>query len=137
VQPQEPDHPDHQNLAFEVTANRGGPIDGQALTITSVVRDEHGIRINYELDPALPDGIVGIAGAGPQGVAEDDLGNRSDDWGGAFGRHPDRPDRTDGVLTMRIPTAPASLLRVHIAWDPDAAYEFPFPHPNVELSIKL
>jgi hypothetical protein len=125
---------DHANpLDFVVEANRGGPIEGQRLSISSVICDQVGIRIRYELDPGLPSGSAGF---GPQGVGEDNLGTRYEDLGGAFGRPADRPDRTDGVITMPLPAAPAQLLRVHLGWDPPT-YEFPFQHPNVDLLVRL
>jgi hypothetical protein len=96
-------------LVFEVTGYERRPGDGRTLTITSVLRDGHAIRINYEIAPPLTG-----ARFGPWGEAEDDLGNRYDDSGGAFG--PERTNRTDGVLSMPLPVEAARKLLVRIEW---------------------
>ncbi|MEA2495267.1 MAG: hypothetical protein QOJ29_3178 [Thermoleophilaceae bacterium] len=98
-------------LAFEVTEDRGAPVDGHNLSITSVVRDDYGIRVNYEIVPPLVSAVFG-----PGGVAADDLGNRYEDAGGTFGLDPDR-GRTDGALTMPLPAFGASRLVVRFRWD--------------------
>lgn len=97
-------------LSFEIAEDSAGPIEGRRLTITSVVRDDYGVRINYEIVPPLPKPLHG-----PGGVAEDDLGNRYEDLGGAIGHDPVR-SRTDGVLTMPLPPPGASALRVRFGW---------------------
>jgi hypothetical protein len=97
-------------LQFEMPAEASTPVDGVGLTVTAVVRDEHGIRINYEVMPSLPTAL-----GGPTGTAEDDLGNRYEDLGGAIGLDTVR-DRTDGVLTMPLPPPDAETLRVSLRW---------------------
>jgi hypothetical protein len=99
------------SLAFEVTQDDGGSPGGHAVTITSVRRDEDGIRIEYEVAPPLTGRLFG-----PWGEAQDDLGDRCDDRGGAHGIDRER-NRTEGVLTIEAPASGASRLVVRIAWD--------------------
>ena len=97
-------------LTFEVTDD-GGPLGERAVTITSVKRDQDGIRVDYQIVPPLTGSVVG-----PWGEAQDDLGNRYDDRGGAYGLDPER-NVTAGVLTLVSPVPNASGLVVRIAWD--------------------
>ena len=69
------------SLAFKVITYERGPDPERALTVTSVVRDDFAVRVNYEIAPALID-----AHFGPMGEASDDVGNRYDDCGGVFGQ---------------------------------------------------
>jgi hypothetical protein len=101
---------DPVRLDFEVTEYERRPGDGRTLTITSVLRDGHAIRINYEIAPPLTG-----ARFGPWGEAEDDLANRYNDSGGAFGPD-DRRNRTDGVLSLPLPVEAARELLVRIEW---------------------
>jgi hypothetical protein len=57
-------------LSFEVTETRGGPSAANGVTITSVARDDLGIRVNY--DSVSP---LDFGSDGPRGEAKDDLGN--------------------------------------------------------------
>jgi len=97
-------------LSFEVSEDSSDTAEGRRLTVTSIVRDDHGVRISYEIVPPLPEPLHG-----PHGVADDDLGNRYEDLGGAVGRDPVR-DVTDGVLTMPLPADDATTLRVRFNW---------------------
>jgi hypothetical protein len=71
-----------------VTETGGAPGERYVLTTTSVVRDDDGIRVMYEVVPPLADDIFGTVA-----VAEEDLGNRYDDGGGAYGLSPDGRSR--------------------------------------------
>jgi hypothetical protein len=100
-------------LRFEIISSTPGLPPGHALTITSVERDDCGIRINYEILPPLAK-----SAHGPLGRARDDRGRDYEDLGGAFGHAPSG-DRTDGVLTMPLPPNDASEVRVWMTWSPE------------------
>jgi hypothetical protein len=97
-------------LSFEVSAYVPGPDGSRTLTITSVLRDDHAIRVNYEIVPHLVNPEFG-----PWGDAEDDLGNQYEDSGGAYG-FDDRRNRTNGTLSCPRPDPSANLLTVRIEW---------------------
>lgn len=99
------------SLPFAVTEDVGGPPGEYAVTVKSVVRDQHGIRVNYEVAPPLMDAVIS-----PWAEAKDDLGNRYDDRGGAYGLDGER-NVTAGVMTLMLPSPDASRLVVRIAWD--------------------
>jgi hypothetical protein len=67
-------------LSFEVTETCGGPSAANVVTITSVERDDFGIRVNYDTVPTL-----GVGSYGPRGEAKDDLGNDYLALGSHFG----------------------------------------------------
>jgi hypothetical protein len=67
-------------LSFEVTETRGGRSATSGFTITSVERDDFGIRVNYDLIPP-----PGFGSHRPRGEAKDDLGNDYRALGGHFG----------------------------------------------------
>jgi hypothetical protein len=97
-------------LAFEVVAYKRGPDEEHTLTITSVLRDDFALRVNYEIVPSLGDVHLG-----PWGGADDDAGNRYEDSGGVFGRDPAR-DRTEGTVSFPLPAREATQLNVRIEW---------------------
>lgn len=107
-------------LSFEVTEARGGPSAANRVTITSVERDDLGIRVNYEIVPALAPGS-----RGPRGEAKDDLGHDYHSLGGHFGLIAEGGSadiiygakaRARGGLTMPLPCAEATVLRIRITW---------------------
>ena len=101
-------------LDFEAVELVPGLPLGHTLAIVGVQRDDHGIRINYEIVPPLPP-----LAHGPRGEARNDHDQEYDDVGGAFGRAPSG-DRTDGVLTMPLPQNEASVLDVRMSWSHEA-----------------
>jgi hypothetical protein len=115
-------------LSFEVTETRGGPSAANGVTITSVERDDFGIRVNYDVVPAL-----GLGSHGPRGEAKDDLGNDYDDLGGAFGLV--RGGSTAGVLTMPLPPPAATMLRIRISWDASLSSIWEGPAHEVRVSL--
>ena len=102
-------HP--EALEFEVVEFEPGPDEAHSLRLTSVIRDDYAIRVNYEIVPP-PEGLR----FGPFGEAEDDLGNSYDDSGGAYGRDPDR-NRINGDLSFPLPAPEAKELVVRIEWE--------------------
>jgi hypothetical protein len=97
-------------LAFEVVAHERGPDEERTLTITSVLRDDFAVRVNYEIVPPLSD-----VHFGPWGEADGDTGNRYDDGGGVFGHDPGE-DRTDGTLSFPLPPREATQLNARVEW---------------------
>ena len=95
---------------FKVIAYEQGPDAGRALAITSVVRDDFAVRVNYEIVPPLVD-----VHFGPMGEATDDVGNGYDDGGGVFG-HDAARNRTDGTLSFPLPPREATQLNARIEW---------------------
>jgi hypothetical protein len=96
-------------LSFEVTGTPGGPSAAHGVTITSVERDDLGIRVTYD---SVPPDRFGTHG--PRGEAKDDLGNDYNGLGGHFGL---ARGAWRGGLTMPLPPAAATMLRIRIAWD--------------------
>lgn len=89
---------------------------GHHFLLRAAYIDEHAIRLEYSIRPALPDPpdwrVLSWNWA-----AFDDLGNFYDSWGGAYGPAPDGT-RTDGVLSLRLPPVEARRLTVGISpWD--------------------
>jgi hypothetical protein len=97
-------------LAFEVVRYEPGPDTERSVRITSVLRDDHAIRVNYEVRPALIDTQFG-----PYGDAVDNLGNWYEDGGGAHGLDEAR-NRTDGTVSWPLPAAEATQLFVRVEW---------------------
>jgi hypothetical protein len=97
-------------LAFEVVASERGSDDERTVTITSVLRDDFAVRVNYEIAPALS----GVR-FGPWGEATDDAGNRYDDGGGVFGQAAAK-NCTDGTLSFPVPAREATQLTARIEW---------------------
>jgi hypothetical protein len=118
-------------LAYEVIRYDRGPDDQRELTITSVIRDDHAIRINYEIVPPLVDPRFG-----PWAEAEDDLGNHYDDVGGAYGHDP-RRDRTNGDLSMPLPANAAKQLTVRVVWTWDSGGSRGWDGGTHQLRIQL
>lgn len=97
-------------LAFTVRESPADAIPGHQVTIIAVWRDGHGVHFDYEIEPALAGGDTPTW----LGAAEDDLGNRYDDAGGAYGEAP-YGDRTVGVLTVPVPAPGATTLRARFS----------------------
>jgi hypothetical protein len=114
-------------LRFEVTETRGGPSAASTVTITSVERYDFGIRVNYGIVPPPDRGSEG-----PRGEAKDDLGNDYHNLGSHFGL---ARGGWRGGLTMPLPPAAASMLRIRIAWDtsPSSIWEGPAHEVRVSL----
>ncbi|MDP9379155.1 MAG: hypothetical protein M3Q29_03225 [Chloroflexota bacterium] len=83
-------------------------IPGHVLRVSEVVLDEEAIRVEYSIEPALPN----MPPIMWRWEARDDLGNRYEEAGGAYG--PSRNgDRTEGVLSLTpLPAAGARLFSV-------------------------
>lgn len=86
----------------------GGPSAADGVTITSVERDDLGIRVTY--DSVAP---VGFGTRSPRAEAKDDLGNHYNGLGGHFGL---ARGGWRGGLTMPLPPAAATMLRIRITW---------------------
>jgi hypothetical protein len=97
-------------LAFAVVAYERGPDEKRTPTITSVLRDDFALRVNYEIVPPLSD-----VHFGPWGEADDDVGNVYIDEGGVFG-HDAAKNRTDGTLSFPLPAREATELSARIEW---------------------
>jgi hypothetical protein len=96
-------------LSFEVVATPD-LVPGHKLSVTDVGFDDVAVRIEYQIVPPLPRGILGFSWFG---TARDDLGNRYDDVGGAFGPSADG-ERTEGTLSLPLPVPHASVLYVRL-----------------------
>lgn len=114
-------------LPFEVTEARGGPSVENTVTITSVKRDDCGIRVAYETVAAL-----GVGSRGPRGVARDDLGNDYDSLGSHFGL---AGGRWRGGLTMPLPRSAATVLRIRMTWDASVASIWEAPAHEVRIAL--
>ena len=113
-------------LSFEVTETRGGPSAPDGVTITSVERDDLGIRVNY-------DSVAPLDGSdGPRGEAKDDLGNDYDNLGSHFGR---ARDGWHGGFRMPLPPPAATTLRIRIAWDASRSSTWGIPAHEVRVSL--
>ena len=117
-------------LTFETIEKNPGLPDGYSLTILRVERDIHGIRINYEIVPPLPE----APSHAPHGEARDDRGREYDDLGGAFGLA-ESGDRTDGVLTMPLPPDDTLLLEVRMSWTLEDAPLWQRPAQALRISV--
>jgi hypothetical protein len=131
--------PDPIALSFEVTETRGGPSAENTVTITSVERDDFGIRVNYDIVPPL-----GFGSHGPRGEAKDDLGNHYHALGGHFGLTADggSTDITYGAnalarggLTMPLPPPTATMLRIRITWEASLSSIWEGPAYEVRVSL--
>lgn len=116
-------------------------IPDHALRITSVALDEDAIRVAYEITPELPsiNPDTGRPWLFWTWWAEDDLGNRYDDVGGAYGTPPGE-EKTEGVLSLApLPLPGARSLRVFmnpLAWsDPEDAFRCSFDVDLTEAPI--
>jgi hypothetical protein len=118
-------------LRFETIEKAPGLPPSYSLTVLDVERDIYGIRINYEIVPPLPRGPLAPR---PYGEARDDRGGEYDDVGGAFGLA-EPGDRTDGVLTMPLPSEDASLLDVRMSWSPEDASLWERPALAIRISL--
>jgi hypothetical protein len=114
-------------LSFEVTETRGGPSAPNGVTITSVERDDFGIRVNYDSVPP-----PSFGSHGPRGEAKDDLGNDFDDLGGHFGL---ARDGWRGGFTMPLPPPAATMLRIRITWDASLSSIWEGPAHEVRVSL--
>jgi hypothetical protein len=114
-------------LTFAVTETRGGPSAANGVTITSVERDDLGIRVNYDSVSPLDSGSHG-----PRGEAKDDLGNVYDDLGSHFGL---ARDGWHGGLTMPLPPPAATTLRIRITWDTSLSSIWEGPAHEVRVSL--
>ncbi len=89
-------------------------IPGHVLRLSEVVLDGEAIRVEYSIEPALPiwDQTRNMPPIMWRWDARDDLGNRYEEAGGAYG--PSRNgDRTEGVLSLTpLPAAGARLFSV-------------------------
>jgi len=114
-------------LRFEVTGAPGGPSATNGVTITSVERHDLGIRVTYDSVPP-----VGFDTRSPRGEAKDDLGNDYKALGGHFGL---ARDGWRGGLTIPLPPAAATILRIRITWDapPSSIWEGPAHEVRVSL----
>jgi hypothetical protein len=114
-------------LSFEVTETRGGPSAANGVTITSVERDDLGIRVNY--DSVSP---LDFGSDGPRGEAKDDLGNDYDNLGSHFGH---ARDGWHGGFRMPLPPPAATTLRIRIAWDASRSSIWEGPAHEVRVSL--
>jgi hypothetical protein len=114
-------------LAFEVTESSDGTSPAHSVTITSVERDDLGIRATYEAVPPL-----GFDPRGPRAEAKDDLGHHCDDLGGHFGR---ARGGWRGGLTVPLPPPAATTLRIRITWR--AARSSIWKQPAHEARVSL
>jgi hypothetical protein len=114
-------------LSFEVTGTPGGPSAADSVTITSVERDDLRIRVTYDSVPP-----VRFGGRSPRGEAKDDLGNDYKGLGGHFGL---ARGGWRGGLTMPLPPAAATMLRIRIAWDAPPASIWEGPAHEVRVSL--
>lgn len=115
-------------LTFELTRTPDDPSAPDGVTITSVERDDSGIRVNY--DSAAP---LGIGSNRPRGEAKDDLGNDYDSLGCYLGlaRGGQR-----GGLTMPLPPPAATTLHIRIAWDASSSAIWEKPAHEVRVSLR-
>jgi hypothetical protein len=115
-------------LSFEVTGTPSGPSAADSVTITSVQRDDLGIRVTYARVPP-----VGFGTRSPRCEAKDDLGNDYNGLGGHFGL---ARGGWRGKLTMPLPSAAATMLRIRITWDapPSSIWEGPAHEVRVSLT---
>jgi hypothetical protein len=114
-------------VSFEVIETRGGPSAANGITITTVERDDFGIRVNYDVVSPL-----GFGSHGPRGEAKDDLGNDYDNLGGGFGL---ARAGWRGVLTLPLPPPAATMLRIRISWDASLSSIWEGPAHEVRVSL--
>jgi hypothetical protein len=114
-------------LSFEVADTAGPSPPSHGVTITSVVRDQLGIRVNYESVPPPTS-----RPHGPQAAARDDLGNAYDKLGGHFGH---AHDGWRGGFTLPLPPPAATTLRIRITWDTPGLLIWDRPAHEVRVSL--
>jgi hypothetical protein len=114
-------------LNLEVTETRGGPSAPNGVTITSVERDDLGIRVNYDIVAPLD-----LGSHGPRAEAKDDLGNDYDNLGSHFGR---ARDGWHGGFRMPLPPPAATTLRIRIACDASRPSIWERPAHEVRVSL--
>ena len=114
-------------LTFEVTGAPGGPSAADSVTITSVERDDLGIRVTYDSVPP-----VGFGTRSPRGEAKDDLGNHYNGLGGHFGL---ARGGWCGGLTVPPPPAAATMLRIRITWAAPPSSIWGGPAHEVRISL--
>jgi hypothetical protein len=114
-------------LSFEVTGDSRRPSAANGLTITSVERDDFGIRVNYDIVSPL-----GFGSHGPRGEAKDDLGNNYDNLGSYFGL---ARAGWRGGLTMPLPPPAATMLRIRMTWDASRSSIWEGPAHEVRVSL--
>ena len=105
-----------QPLSFVVVATPD-LVPGHKLSVTEVGLDVVAVRVEYEIVPPLARGILGFSWFGE---ARDDLGNRYEDVGSAFGPSADG-ERTEGTLSLPLPVPEASVLYVRLLPGNDSA----------------
>jgi hypothetical protein len=116
-------------LDFEIAEPEPGLPLGHSLTITGVERDDHGIHIKYTVRPPLPP-----PARPPRAEARDDCDGEYRDLGGFAGLAKPR-DRTTGGLTMPVPQAHASLLRVRMSWSQDSTSLWGRPAHELQIAL--
>jgi hypothetical protein len=103
---------DQLPLSFEVlTAPE--PTPGHSLSFVEVAVDEHAVRIDYEIVPAV---AMRVPGLGWSGCGRDELGNEYRDRGGSYGPSADG-ERTEGTMSMELPAPEAKVLHVWLELD--------------------
>jgi hypothetical protein len=85
-------------------------LPGRTLRFTDVALDPIGVRVEYEIVPAVPKAPGSL---GWVGVARDDLGHIWEDVGGAYGISRDAL-RTEGVMTFELADDSARELTVRL-----------------------
>jgi hypothetical protein len=114
-------------LNFETTETRGGPSAANRARITSVERDDSGIHVNYDLAARLD-----VGSHEPQGEAKDDLGNDYNNLGSHVGL---ARGGWRGRLTMPLPPAAATTLRIRITWDASLSSIWDGPAHEIRVSL--
>jgi hypothetical protein len=127
-------------LSFEATETSGGSAAANGVTITSVERDDSGIRVNYEV--GLP---RGVGSHGPRAEAKDDLGHAYHDLGGHFGLTGGKggtdvthgPNaRARGGFTIPLPPPAATMLHIQITWDASLSSTRQGPVHEIRVSLQ-
>lgn len=91
-----------------------GLVPERTLCVRELVLDEHAIRLEYVISPALPDWnhARGLPSINWEWRAHDDLGTAYEQAGGAYGMPPGSED-TEGVLSLTpLPPPGAQVLTV-------------------------
>lgn len=132
---------DPMALSFKVTETYESSMAACAVTITSVERDDFGIRVTYDTFPAP------VLGSGlPRSGARDDLGNEYENrGGGSIGLLQPRtesaamPDSAEalvrGMLTMPLPLSTATALYIRITWHTSDSSIWESPAHEVCVSL--
>jgi hypothetical protein len=126
-------------LSFQVTETRDGPATASGVTITSVERDDLGIRVNYDI--ARP---PSFGSHRPHVETKDDFGNDYHTLGSYFGLtagggSTDITDqasaRARGGFTLSLPPPAATMLRIRITWDASRSSIWERPAHEVRVSL--